>query len=128
MKARPRRHVELQVRMVHAMQSPKGWDGMEKYVLQVDGEIERHHGQRNAEPCREIEHIEQPPPSRLGNQSEPDGGYREYEANQDGIDDDDADVAGPACSASELLISARRQDLPGRHDREDAGKRGQPDQ
>jgi hypothetical protein len=72
MEARPGRHVDLKVGVVHAVQPPKGRDGMEQHVLQVDGEIERHHGEQHAGPWRQIEYMEQAPSSCLGNQGEPD--------------------------------------------------------
>ena len=42
-KARARRHVEIEVGVVHPVQSPQQRDGMEHHVLQIDGEVERQH-------------------------------------------------------------------------------------
>ena len=41
MKAETSRDIELQVRMVHSMKSPKDWNSMEYDMLNVYGEIER---------------------------------------------------------------------------------------
>src|SRR5215471_5714330 len=111
--------------MMHAVEPPEGRDGMEQHVLEIDGKIQGRDGYWNAGPSRQIERMEQSPSSGLGDQSKPDGGRREHEADQNRIQDDDADVAGPARTAPELLVSARREHFPNRHRREDAGKRYQ---
>ena len=94
--ARARGHVELQVRVMHAVQPPQRGDRVEKHVLQVDGEIEGDHGQRHADPYRQRERVEQAPSLRLGDQGEADGGRRKQQANQNRIEHDNADVARPA--------------------------------
>src|SRR5215471_5370615 len=111
--------------MMHAVEPPEGRHGMEQHVLKVDGKIQGGDGQWDAGPCRQIERMQQSPPSALGDQSKTDRGRREDETDQNRIQHDDADVAGPARTTPELLISARREHFPNRHRREDAGKRNQ---
>src|SRR5262245_18906404 len=127
MEARSRRHVDVQVRMMHAVEPPEGRDGMEQHVLEVDGKIQGRDGQRDAGPCRQIECMEQSPPSALGDQSKPDGGRLEDEADQNRIQDDYGDVAGPATTTPELLNTSRREHFPNRHRRKDSGKSDQAD-
>ena len=40
MEAHARGHVEIEIRVVHAVQSPEHRDGMEQHMLQVDRQIE----------------------------------------------------------------------------------------
>ena len=127
MEARARGHVELQVRVMHAVQPPQCGNRVEKHMLQVDGEIEGQHGQRHADPYRQRERVEEAPSLRLGHQGETNGGRRKQQANQNRVEHDNADVARPARPASDPLVPARRNNFPGRHHSEDAGKGEEPD-
>src|SRR5262245_57218330 len=89
--------------MMHAVEPPEGRDGMEQYVLKVHGKIQGGDGQWDAGPCRQIVRMQQAPSAGFGDQSKPDRGRGEDEADQNRIQDDDADVAGPARTAPELL-------------------------
>jgi hypothetical protein len=114
--------------MVHTMQAPECGHGVEEHVLQVDSEIERDHGQRNARPYRQPERMHQAPPSRLRDQRQAYGRRRKNEAHQHRIEDDDANVARPACTACQLQLAARSKDLPSRHSCEDADEDKEPNE
>ncbi len=58
MKAQSRCGVELEVRVVHPVQTPQRRDGMEHDVLQIDGQIEKQHGQDNGQPIRRADSVE----------------------------------------------------------------------
>jgi hypothetical protein len=87
-----------------------------------------HHGQRHAGPYRQLESIEQAPPSRVGEQRQSNGCRGKYDAHQSRIEDDNTDIAWPACATGQLLLTARSKDLPGRHGREDPGENDKPDE
>jgi hypothetical protein len=95
-------------------------------MLQVDGEVQNHDGQRHAGPYRHAERMEQAPPSRLGDQCQPGRRRRKHEADQNRVKNDDADVARPAGAAPQLLLAAWRENLPGGHRREDGGEDEEP--
>ncbi len=50
MEPRARGHVHVQVGVMHAMQPPQNRHGMKEDVLEVNGEIQEDHGNRNDEP------------------------------------------------------------------------------
>ena len=50
MKPRSRRHIELEIGVVHAMQPPKGWHRMEEHMLEIDDEIEHDHRDGHGSP------------------------------------------------------------------------------
>lgn len=53
MKAHARGHVEIQIRVVHAMEPPERRNGMQQHVLQIDRQIEGRHREQDHEPARE---------------------------------------------------------------------------
>ena len=58
----------------------------------------------------------------LGDQGHADGGRRENDAQDDRVEHDDPEIAGPAPRATDALSAPRRQDLPRRHGGKNAGE------
>ncbi len=123
LKARARGDVELEVRVVHAVQPPQRRHRVKKNVLQVDGQIEQDHSEHDRCPGGQIERREQAPAAGLGEQGDADGGYREEEAHEERVERNDADVARPAAPAADPLPAAGGKYLPRGHERKHAAER-----
>ena len=122
MEAHAGRHVELEVGVVHAVQPPQRRHRMEQHVLQVDGEIEQDDRGDDGKPGRRVQRVQESPAMFLGEQGHADGCRREDKSDKQRVEDDDADVARPALTASERLSPARGQQLPQRHSGKNPGK------
>ena len=68
-----------------------------------------------------------PQPRLSREQRHADGRGRKDEADEQSVEHDDADVAGPAAKAPDGLVSTRRQQLPERHRGKNGGEGAQAD-
>ncbi len=112
------RDVEIQIRMVHSMKTPKQRHRMEHDVLQVDGEVQHQHRERHQGPVRQRGAAQQPPAARLGDDRHAHRGGGKQHAQEQRIDDDDADVVRPARESRELQLAPGRSHLPEGHGNE----------
>jgi len=71
--------------------------------------------------------MEQAPATRFGQEGNADRGGRKYEADKQGVEHDDRQVARPARATSDRLAPPRGKDLPGGHDRKNTHESTEPD-
>lgn len=65
---------------MHAMQTPKNWNGMEHYMLQIDNKVERNKGRDELDARGNLKDIEQTPAPLFGDECEAYGGKWKGEA------------------------------------------------
>ena len=85
MEARAGRDVELEVRVVHAVETSQHRHRMEHYVLQVDREVEDRDRNDDRQPAGHVEGIKQSPAALLGDDRQRDGEEGEGERQDQGI-------------------------------------------
>ena len=107
---------------MHPVQPPQHRHGKEQHVLQVDGEIEENYRGDDRKPNRGLQGLEETPAADLGQECHAEGGQRKDRLDQQGVQDDDPKVAGPAREAPDGLASPRRKQLPQHHRGEDPGE------
>jgi hypothetical protein len=126
MKSHARGDIERQVRMMHAVKPPQSRDGVEQHMLKIDRQIQQDHTGRDREPAGDSEGVEETPAtgfSRKGYCYRP---QRKQQPDEQGIENDNAEIAGPTCLAPNLLLAARRDQLPPRHCRQHRTEGDQP--
>ena len=123
--ADPGGQIEVEVGVMHHVQPPQSGDRVKQDVLPVDGEIEHDHRQHDLDPERPRQRIEEPPAERPGRRRDAGRRGREHEAQDDGIEDDDPDVAHPPDRLRHLKGTARRDEFPQRDEKENAQKHAQ---
>ena len=128
MEADPRRHVDVEVGMVHAMQPPQQGDGVEQHVLGVDDQVEQDDGNEDRQPIRDRDHVQHSPAIGFGDQREPDRRSREQDSHQHGVDHHHPDIARPAPPPADRRLAARRKQLPRHEQRQHGGEDAKPDQ
>ena len=127
MEPRSRRHVEVEIGVVHSMEPPERRNRVEHHMLQVDREIEQHERDDEPGPAGKRKVVEEAPASGLGEDGETNRGDRKGEAQREGVEDDDAEIAGPTRPARDRASPSRRQCLQSGHAGERAAKERQPD-
>ncbi len=96
-------------------------------MLQVDREIEGEDRQGDGQPVRQVEIVQQAPAPLLTQNREADGRSRQQEAQQGGVQGDDAEVGRPARPTRKLPPATRRHRLPSGDDEEDTEEKGDAD-
>ena len=76
---------------------------------------------------RQRDGVEQAPPARLADERDADRGRRKQDADDEGVEGDDAEIAGPARTTSHGQRPLRRAQLPHRHADEHGGERDEAD-
>ncbi|MGG5890340.1 hypothetical protein ACLF3G_24795 [Falsiroseomonas sp. HC035] len=128
MEAQPRRHVEVEIRMVHAMQAPQRRHGVEQHVLEVDGEVEQDHRHQHRHWLRQVHPGQQAKALSLHRQGDADRRGREEKADDQRVKGDYAKVARPAPQPSEGACPARQACFQPRHHGQHAGEDAEADQ
>jgi len=118
MEAQSRGHVELRVGVVHAVEAPQGRDGVKKDVLEVDGEIEDHHGTDEGDPSRHVHGVKEAQSLRLAEEGETHRRSGKNEPDEKAVHDHDPEIRRPATPAGNCLLASRGENLPQRHERE----------
>jgi len=113
--------------MVHAVQAPERGHGMEDHVLEVDGQIECQHRHHERQPVRHVDGVEEAPPVLGREDRERHRHHGKRQANQDGVDHDDAEIVRPADQPRDFAPSPRRGHFPHGHRDQDAEENPQPD-
>ena len=114
--------------MMHAVQPPQHRHLVEHNVLSINDEIKDQKAQYRGEAGRQPGEMEQPPSALGREQRRAHRRSRNEDAHRDHIDDEDAEIVGPARRAADRPRAARRHKLPPRHGREDQGKAGDSNQ
>src|SRR6266851_154176 len=126
MKSDSGRNVEVEVRVMHSMHSPKYRHRMKHHVLQVNHEIENHDRRQNGQPNRHVHRIEKSPSARAAEESEANCAGGKNEPKQRSIYHYYADVRRPSCHSSNCQLPARRKRLPCRHRKQHSDERAKP--
>ena len=125
--ARPGGQVVVQVRVVDPMQPPQGRHRMDHDVLEPDGQVHGDHRQRHRHPEGDGKVVEQPPPLGRGGRRQPHGRDREEQAQQDGVEHHQPQVAAPAQGLGDGQGPPRGAQLPQGHEGEDAEEGAEAD-
>jgi len=88
---------------------------MKQDVLKIDCEIERDHSHDHSDQIGQWEVVEQAPAAFFPADRCADGSRREQKAQDDRVDDQNAEIIGPADPSSDRLSAPRRHDFPSRH-------------
>lgn len=120
MKARPGSEVVVEVGVMDAMQPPKRRHAMEAHVLHPDRKIQHHDGEQDLNPDWPHQGVQQSSALRIHQQRHPHRGGREQQLQQHRIQHHQAEVAAPALQQRQQPNAARRNDLPGGHQGENA--------
>src|SRR5215813_1079788 len=123
------RHVQLGVRVMDAVQSPEGGEGVKEHVLQVHGEVEDHDGCRDAHPDGyRPDRVEQAPAPVVREPGHGDGA-REWDGPNDyRAHDDEPEVADPPAPAPDRTTVAGQYRLEGGEEREEYRERSKPEE
>ena len=120
--------VEIEIRVMHAMEAPQHRHGVDHDVLEVDDEIEDDDRDYHLQPERQRDHVEHAPAAFFrGSDGERDRNHGDEQPHGQRVEDDDADIAVPAQPAGLAQRPARRGQLPQRHHGEDADEETEPD-
>jgi hypothetical protein len=111
-KARAGGEVVVQVGVMDPVQPPQRGHGVEEHVLHPDHEVEHDHRNEHREPARQVDRVEQPPALRAREERHADRGGGKQEAQQERIQDDQPEVAGPALQAGQGARTSWRAHLP----------------
>ena len=119
--------VEIEIGMMHAMQPPQRRHGVEHDMLQIDDEIEDDDRDRDLQPERQRDQVEDPPAAIRGQGGQGDGKQGNEEPHRQCVEEGDADIAVPAQPARPRQGPARRRQLPQGDEGEDAEEGTEPD-
>ena len=123
METRAGGEVIIEVRVMHAMQTPQHGNRMYHHVLQPDGEIKRKHREQACQPARQIKVVQHAPALTRSECRHADRCSREQHAQEQCIENDQSEIIAPAQRLGSRQGAARCPHFPGRHEREDAEKR-----
>ena len=126
MKAEACGDVEIEVRVMHAVQPPQCRDHMEQDMLHVYCEIEHDHGYENGEPHRQRNGVQQPEARILGVDRNADHAGRRHQTEQQCIGGDDGEIVRPSYHAAKRSCPARAYGFPKAHDDEDREEKADP--
>jgi hypothetical protein len=118
-KPRARRHVEVEVRMMHAVQTPKHRYGVEQNMLQVDNEIQHQDRDHDSSPAGKRDVVEEAPAALLAQRRNTNSGYGNAETKHQGVEENETQIARPTDPAREGPLPSRSCHFPGRHHNED---------
>ena len=82
MKATARGHVEVEIRMVHAMHAPQCRDRMKHHMLQIDRQIQNEEPDDDRGEVRKVDIMQQSPFVPLDLEGKANGAGRDYETNE----------------------------------------------
>ena len=88
--------IQIQVRVVHAVQAPQERVVVKQEVLKIDDEIEEDETEDNGQPERRVDPMKKPPTSRFGDLRHGSREDRKQEPERSGIDNRQRDVNKPA--------------------------------
>ena len=115
MEPHPRGRVDVQVRVMHSMQTPEGGRVVKNAVLRVNGEIKEEQGGQGTEPRGNLNGVKQAPPSRLRQQRKTDRTRRGENPRQQRIREHDAKVIRPAPQTGNRPFPLWGQSFPDGH-------------
>ena len=120
-------HIDIEISMMHPVQSPQHRNRVKQHMLKVDSEVQEDHRGHYTDPGGEWQHVEEPKPMRLGNEGHTDRCGRKNSADQERVHNHDANIIRPPPAAPNGLGSSGSEEFPSRHQDKYAAKRGQPD-
>ena len=82
MKATTSCHIEVEIRMVHAMHAPQCRDRMKHHMLHIDRQIQNEEPDNDRGEARKVDIIQQSPPVPLDLQGEANDAGRNYQTNE----------------------------------------------
>jgi hypothetical protein len=125
MESQTRRHVEIRVRMVDAMDAPQHGHGVEDQMLRVDREVQDNDRAHDPDPRRERQRREQPPVVSLRRDRDSDLGARHDKHQQQVVERGKCQILRPSHDALETPVAPRSDRLPKRDRREYDYERGE---
>ena len=124
MEAHAGRHIDVEIGVVHAMQPPQHRHGVEQHVLEIDGKVEHQHRHQDRHALGQRQPIEETPAARLARKRHAHRRRRKEDADDEGVERDDAQVARPAPAPPKGELPLGPPQLPQRHDGENARESG----
>jgi hypothetical protein len=118
-------YIEIEVCMVHHVQTPKGRNRMMENMLKINGKIEGNHSYSYFKPVGKIEVVEQPPLTLSGQKSSRHGKNGENQAHREGIETDNHKICKPSVSLGGSQRPARRKDFAKGDQKEDPEEKSQ---
>src|SRR5262245_38927472 len=128
MEARPGRYVDVEVRVVDPVEAPQRRHGVERHVLEVDREVQEDDRERDRDPARNRERVDEPPTAYLARDRHSDRRPWRDEPQDRDVDREETQVVGPARAAAEGGAPPRRGELPKRDREEHAEECAEADQ
>ena len=125
MKSCARGDVHFRIGVMHPVQPPQARYSVKQNVLQVNRAVESHDGDRHREPGRGLPNVKQAPTSGLGEQGDRDSAGGKEQSHDERIEDENGDVARPACGSGRPAEATRREHLPGGEDDEQRDERAE---
>ena len=119
--------VDIEVRVVHAVEAPEDREEMEQHVLKVNDEIEGHDSQDDRDPLRQGDAVQHAPAPLPGQVRHADRDDRQEETDHRGIDHHQGKVGEPAPSLAVGHGTPGSDDLPDADARQDAEEERKPD-
>ena len=95
MESRAGGHVKVRIGVVDTVEPPEQGQGMKHDMLKIDGSIEHQDGQHSFHGDTQVELIQNPELVEAGVFCNTDKGGREQNAQDQGVQHDDADVGRP---------------------------------
>ena len=122
------RHVQLEVRVMNAVQSPECGERVKEHVLHVHGEVEDHDGCRYAHPDGHWpDRVEQAPAPVVREPGHRDGAREWDSPNEDCAHNDEPEVADPPAPAPDGPTAGWRHRLDRGEEREGYRERREPE-
>ena len=95
-------------------------------MLQVNREVEQQHGHHDLDPERQRQPVEQAPAHVVHRIGDADGRGREQKSQHDTVEQQQAEIIGPALQLRDAQNPPRRKQLPNQHHGKDGRKKTEP--
>src|SRR5207245_4203591 len=128
MEARAGGNVDIQIGVVHAMESPKDRLVMKRPVLKVNDQIEHEDGSGDGNPARYRRNVEQTPAMIPYPECKADCARWNEEPDHDAVNECNADIGRPAGTPLEGAGPSRKRALANRKNRKHSKITGDPDE
>lgn len=120
MKPCPGRDIHIHVRVVHSVEPPQHGHPMKEPVLDINGEVQHHHGGGDLQPRWPPGEVNESAAVRLREQGETNGPGWRNKTDEQRIQHRHAQIAGPPAQSGNRPSAASGDAFPSAHQREDA--------
>ena len=119
--------IEVEVAVVHHVETPERRHGMKQHVLAIEQTIERQYRDGHGYPWGELPGMQQPPVLCRRNLRRAHRQDREHDSQDPGIDGDHQQVGGPTATPALGRLPSRGRNFPDHHRNENRQKGAEPD-